>query len=319
MTPEIGLADLLRATRYLAPLGDDPVAIARVLGLAPVEVAVRAAATPGAAIAPVAPLPPVVQLPAGPGTIASATGTVTELPTGSRRTVERGPVVLRALGRPEAEPPAWLPPRDEAVDLTPTEDAAPSVPETLFEPRRHRALISAALASFDDSGTLDLDRLIEQVATGRLAPSLPRIPELTLRRGVWLLLDRSPAMAPFFDDVGDLAARIESVVGRDATRVQEFTSRPDHVWDAATLDDVALALPPPGTPLVAVTDLGLRSRGRGWRPLLLRLAARASRAIAIVPYPAGRVPLELRALATVVSWDRSTTVAAVKPRLRRRL
>jgi hypothetical protein len=318
MTPGVGLADLLRAVRQLAPLGDDPASIARVLGLAPVEVAARVAATLGAVIAPAAPQPPVVQPPSAPGSAASATAAVTEPSTGSPRTVERGPVVLRALGRPEPEPPAWLPARDEAVDLTPAADAAPAAPETLFEPRRHRALISAALASFDDSGPLDLDRLIEQVATGRLAPNLPRIPELTLRRGVWLLLDRSPAMAPLFDDVGDLAARIERVVGRDATRVQEFMARPDRVWDAATLDDAALALPPPGTPLVAVTDLGLRSRGQGWRPLLLRLAARASRAIAIVPYPAGRVPLELRALATVVPWDRSTTVAAVKPRLRRR-
>jgi hypothetical protein len=232
------------------------------------------------------------------------------------RSLERDQVALRPLGLRPAALPTWLQASTHTLEPMPPQVAAPPL-ETLFEPRRHRALIGAALATFDHRGPLDLPRLISQIATRQLTRNLPHMPEATLRRGAWLLLDRSPAMAPFFDDVGDLAARIERVVGRDATRIQQFTARPDRVWDTVQLDDVPIELPPPGTPLVALTDLGRRSSGRGWTRLLMRIAARGSRAVAIVPYPAALAPVSLRSLVAVVPWDRSTKVGAARPARRR--
>jgi len=317
MTPTIGLADLIRAAAQLVPRGDDPGAIARILGLAPNVAVAPATALPAAQ--------PAVTGALRGGVLASLTLRSTidvhvaaqeaTAPIEHARSIDRGPMLLRPLGRPDSAPPTWLPPTSEGLDLA-MPPTTPTALETLFEPRRHRALISAALATFGDGGPLDLERLIAQIVSRQLPRSLPRLPEATLRRGAWLLLDRSPAMAPFFEDVSDLAARIERVVGRDATRIQQFTVRPDRAWDAAHFNEYALEVPPPGTPLVALTDLGLRSSVVGWRPLLLRLAARGSRAIAIVPYPAARAPLELRGLATVVPWDRTTNVRAVKPRRR---
>lgn len=313
MKAPLGLADLVRAAAQLVPLGDDPTAIARLLGLAPAEIAAPAAPTP-VEPAPSTTLTATTEFTISPATSSAAPGP-TSPPAAPAPTIERGPVTLRALGRREGEFPTWMPPPGKGMELAPAPVAPPPL-ETLFEPRRHRALMSAALTTFDNHGPLDLERLIEQVAARQLTRDLPRTPEASLRRGAWLLLDRSPAMAPFFDDVEDLAARIERVVGRDATRVQRFTAAPDQVWDAERFEDRALELPPPGTPLVAITDLGQRSNRRGWRGLLRRLLARGSRAIAIVPYPAARAPGELRDLATVVSWDRTTKVRTVRPHRR---
>lgn len=318
MRPVIGLADLLRAATQL---DEDPAAIARVLALRPGEARASAALVPVAKAA-VASTSTTGRSVADAAHTAATAGDVAvsmEPPQATEPThsIEGGPPCLRALGRHGSAPPAWLPGPGEGLDLVAPRPDTPPPLETLFEPLRHRALISTALATLDDGGPLDLERLIEQLATHRLVRGLPRLRQATLHRGAWLLLDRSPAMAPFFDDVSDLAERIERVVGRELTRVQQFTARPDRVWDAARLEERALDLPPPGTPLVALTDLGLRSGGRGWRNLLVRLAARDSRAIAIVPYPVARVPAELRRLTAVVPWDRGTKVRAVRPRHRR--
>lgn len=319
MKPAVGLGDVIRAVAQLAPHGDDPHAIARVLGLAAHEerVAVKAAA-------PAAEVPRVVNVAGTIVSSSSVTATVTAgaAPAGfdtPAATPLRGPPVLRPLGRQAAPEPEWLPAPGKGLTLSkPIANVAPPL-ETLFEPRRHRALIGAALATLAADGPLDLERLIDRVATRTLDRQLPCQQRPSLHRGAWLLLDRTSAMAPFFDDTADLADRIARVVGREVTSVQEFSDSPLRIWDTDLLEDRAIALPPPGTPLVAISDLGARKPERGWRELLLHLKTRGCAAIAITPYPVERCPAELRPLVIVVPWDRATKVGAVKARVRRAL
>jgi hypothetical protein len=323
--PAIGLADLVRAMTALQAQGDDPTEIARVLGFTP--------------SAPPPPLPP--SRPTDDGTQPRVTGThagqladTTAAATGTvggnmsvnvaahDRVRAHGPVALRNLGRVETAAPAWLPRPGTGEDLFAPDPARPPPPpppiETLFEPRRHRALLSAALATFDDNGPLDLERLLDALATRRMPQVLPRRPEASMRRGVWLLLDRTAAMVPFFEDIADLSARIARVAGRDLTRVQSFSETPEQVWNADLLEETPVELPPPGTPLVAITDLCMRAgASASWRPLLLRLRARGCRAVAIVPHRTEHCPAELRGLITVVPWDRATQVRTVVIRRRR--
>ena len=323
MRSAIWLGDLIDAVAALAPRGDDPLAIARVLGLAaPAEAPVVRDGAVGKAAVGAATV--TVRTAAGTNradaslsaTSSSSSSTTTASTISSTGT---GPVTLQPLGRRAGDVPAWLEDDGQRLPLGPA-SRAPVAIEPLFEPRRHRALVSAALATRAPDGPIDLERAIEQIAARRLGASLPRLDLATLRRGAWLLLDRTPAMAPFFADVTDLAARIERVVGRELVRVQRFTTGPLAVWDDDLLDEVPVALPPPGTPLVAITDLGLRAGAdRSWRTLFERLRGR-SPAIAIVPYPRARWPRSLRerGLATIVPWDRGTGVGDVRVRAKGR-
>jgi hypothetical protein len=160
-------------------------------------------------------------------------------------------------------------------------------------------------------------------AAGQLPRELPVRARPTLARGVQLLVDRGEAMLPFSADVEQLSARMKAVVGTDRLRVLEFDGTPlgplgsGPRWEWTGYD---AHLPPAGTVVVAITDLGIGvapAMGGGpavaadWRCFARRLLRRGLSLRVFVPYPERRWPRSLPRDLRVFPWERATGARTV--------
>jgi hypothetical protein len=148
----------------------------------------------------------------------------------------------------------------------PAGQAAP-LPLPLLSARVTPGIVATAVATDAGDGPPDVDALTERVAQRRFGEAIPRRVRASLFRGVQLLLDRSPAMAPFERDVTELARLVRLVVGHDVEEVS-FAGRPQDV------------LPGPGTPR--------RGRARRYWPSATSGSAGPRASCGWIPGPAGR-------------------------------
>lgn len=208
-----------------------------------------------------------------------------------------------------------LPPSVEGDDST----RPPYVP--LLEPGWTRAIISSALSTASSDGALNIDEIVDTIANLRPLLQLPRRPLPTMRRGVQLLLDRSPALAPFARDQAWLADEVFRIGGTDRVHVRDFHACPTRrSTDGLGIEETTYSPPAPGTPVLVVTDLGIgRPRGlNDWADEVewLDFAAILRRAgcplVAMVPYPPARWPLALARGIAILQFDRPTTASVVR-------
>jgi hypothetical protein len=174
-------------------------------------------------------------------------------------------------------------------------------------------ILTGAVATDAGDGSPDVDALVELVAQRRFEQAVPRIVRASLFRGVQLLLDRSPAMTPFARDVTELAQLARLIIGLDVEEI----SFADHPGDQLPRDGTRYAPPRPGTPVLALSDLGisqppghLRPDARDvWPPLAEMLRRRGSELVVFVPYPRSRWPV-LPGV-QMIPWDTTTSPADV--------
>jgi hypothetical protein len=127
-------------------------------------------------------------------------------------------------------------------------------------------------------------------------------------------------MTQFARDAEELADRVAAVAGRDRTeriRMWQTPYAADDLLEARSFPAV------PSGAVVAVSDLGIaptedRTPGiiDAWLRLDGELRASGTRLVVFVPYPPARWPRRLASL-RLVTWDRSTSVAAIRRMLRR--
>jgi hypothetical protein len=271
--------------------------------------------------------------PSAPGPIVSpATRQDTERVPSSRPSAPAPSVVRRGPAEP-ARPvtfrrnlrPAGV---DVGVRTPPGADVPGSVDVLQAEPARRTkplpllpllparvtpGILTGAVATDAGDGPPDVDALVELVARRRFSEAVPRIVRASLFRGVQLLLDRSPAMSPFARDVTELAQLARLVVGHDVKAI----SFADHPLDRLPRDGTRYAPPRPGTPVLALSDLGigqppghLRADARdSWPPLAEMLRRRGSELVVFVPYPRSRWPV-LPGV-RMIPWDTTTSPADV--------
>jgi hypothetical protein len=184
------------------------------------------------------------------------------------------------------------------------------------------------LSTSAEEGDVDDERLLASVARCEPATTLPRGRLSTLRRGAQVMVDTSEAMAPFRRDLGELLDRIGTVMGEGRAQILHFEGDPLQIRPdkAARKREpsrfwVGYAPPSPGTPVLLLSDLGLRRPQRVQRWIeFARTVRRAScPLIALCPYPKSRFTAPLIDLVTIVHWDRATTVAAARRIVRRNL
>jgi hypothetical protein len=227
-------------------------------------------------------------------------------------------VVAIELSRTTGQKETWIP---EVEPLPPQEDGPIATPPLipLLMPQWTRGILSAALATWDDEGLLDIEGVTEVLANGQSVERLPTLLSVTLGRGVQLLLDKSQAMMPFVRDQAWLLKEIRNVVGTDKVEVLRLIGSPGRGAGAGPRPWPAYQTPPPGVPVVILSDLGIR------QPMLasdwadedewVAFADVVVRAhcplIALVPYKSSRWPRSLTRLMSIVPWDRSTTAARV--------
>lgn len=206
-----------------------------------------------------------------------------------------------------------FPPQEETVDVTPP----PLRP--LFTPHWTRGILGASLATEDEYGTLDVERVTETLASCEPVEHLPTVASKTMRRGAQLLLDVSLAMMPFERDQLWLTRAIRRVVGESHVEVLSFAGSPLR-GAGDGLDPFPEYNPPlPGTPVVLLTDLGILRAPRAadrageaeWREFCEVVRRAGCPLTAFVPYKSTRWPPSLKGRMTIIRWDRSTTAATV--------
>lgn len=310
--PEVGLADLARVLAALGPLPAGTLAeVVELLGLP--QASTVPAPRPGEATEPVEIVAPEGTVPPPPPAPQVSTTPPPPPPHAAPR-----PYSLTPLPPAPSRPPRPL--RTLASLLT-SPPVPPATDTDLLPVRYRRAILGRLAATREPLGEILLDRLVATLATGEAVTQLPRRPVPGLGRGLQLLLDLGEGMTPFAADLRDFLANIRRLVGREGLTVLHFAGDPLRAGVGARHAWRDYRPPPPGTPVLAVTDLGIAhsdvEHHQHWRQLAAYLHQRGCGLRLLVPYPAGRWPRDLGPHPILIPWDRGTRPGEVHRRLGR--
>jgi hypothetical protein len=254
--------------------------------------------------------------------------------------VKRDPPPLPPLGPtattqpPSAEP---LPARIEPKPPVPSPQPAwatpgPALPRAreagkpvaplpgILAPLEGRGIYTAALSTRVDEGEPDLDRAVEELANYRPLRELPRLPLRTLRRGVQVLLDTGPSMAPYAADVHGLADELATLLSGSQMERWYFMRCPTRgVREGLRARGRAWPVPPRGMPVLAVSDFGIADNLDDeeaatiaeWRRFAADVRAEGHLLIGLVPFSPGRWPEALAEEITLIHWSERTIAASV--------
>ncbi len=193
--------------------------------------------------------------------------------------------------------------------------------DPLLLPGWSRAVLSSALSTVAHDGAIDVGAIIPRIATKSPIKRIPRLPRPTMRRGVQLLIDRGPALAPFARDQEWLVEQVRLVAGIDRVEVTEFFTCPTRGGPLdETGEPMAYATPAMGTVVLAMTDLGI-GRPPGWTDwatelewldIAMRLRKAGCPFLALVPYSEHRWPPILASRLKILPFDRRTAASTVR-------
>lgn len=193
--------------------------------------------------------------------------------------------------------------------------------ESLLHLRWTRGILGEALATPREGRTPDILKAVEVIARGDDLARLPMLKVPTIARGCQVLCDVSHGMMPFTKDRREILDAVRSVVGHELVEVYYFEDCPVYgVEREENLEFVPYEPPPPETPVLIISDLGVaespysmrRSSPGEWLGLLDILRGAGCPVLALAPYPPSRWPASLVGRLRIVQWDRRTTVAAVR-------
>jgi hypothetical protein len=219
--------------------------------------------------------------------------------------------------------------RSESIlkgDALPSQEAAAgrlAPAASLFKPDTVRSIVFFALGTIAYEAEIDVEALTRVLSFQEpWNGEIPCLPRSTLRRGVQVLIDRRPAMSPFYGDQNALFDVIRSVVGEHGSTVGIFRSSPEEVILTGLSQARRFRPPPPGTPVLILSDLGIGNArasnavpAEAWSEFIRRVGKAGSPVVAFVPYPPTRWPASLMRTCVVIQWDRPTTPGQVRKRL----
>jgi hypothetical protein len=307
----ISIADLIVAVKRLDADGATPREIALILGLVPdtsLDVPGRGTRVRPRAVVP-EPAPAVRPEELAPSVEQDDDG----LEPGSARPVlpsDFFPIASEAFNSFVTEPlPQEIGPQ-ERLPFDP-----------LLLPGWSRAVLSAALSTVAYDGAIEIEAIIPRIATKSPIKWIPRLPRPTMRRGVQLLIDRGPALAPFARDQEWLVEQVRLVAGIDRVEVFEFFTCPTRGGPLDETGEPTSYTPPAmGTVVLAMTDLGI-GRPPGWTEwaaesewldIAMRLRKAGCPFLALVPYSERRWPTMLASRFKILPFDRRTAASTVR-------
>ena len=169
--------------------------------------------------------------------------------------------------QPLAPPAGADPGADAAKPLTaarcqPRSGAAP-VFVPLVPPTRLWPALKASL-TVRRQGAVDVGLLVATLGRGSLPARLPRREQLLWGGGLWLVWDVAERMQPYAQDFEQLQRTLVQLRGAAGLRQWTVAGRPDEVLagphaPARRRLPSALPMPPPGTVVLLLTDLGALS------------------------------------------------------------
>jgi formylglycine-generating enzyme required for sulfatase activity len=150
---------------------------------------------------------------------------------------------------------------------------------------------------------IDLPRAIERLALGKAAQDLPHRRRRQWGAIVQIWIDTSSRLIPYLEDFKAIAAELTRRLGRDQVEVFSGAAPNGLVWtyQASRQRQSSYRLPPPGTHVLVLGDLGALDRESGtpsaeWKAFARRLRSRNCHPLALVPTVLGAVPAELKNL-----------------------
>jgi len=247
-------------------------------------------------------------------------------PATGARSRERQPVQIEPSVAPDSLPimPFWHVVGSEIYDDNP--EASPQKQQNLklpewppqpeppmpplaswqsTEPRLHRELDSSVF-----SGRLDIRKTIQRLSRAELLSHFPRQRRRRWGCEVQVILDRSTAMIPFWQDQIRLCAELERLFPANAVQYAIYRrGEIEPLMDEG--DDPTYRLPHPGSLVIAVGDLGMLASQREqeqWRRLGLRLQQQQCRTLALVPTSIGNAPAMLKRHWRMLGWEHARSV-----------
>jgi hypothetical protein len=314
MHPAISTADLLRAFTEIRPKTDDEKrTIAAMLGFEwqPLSAAPADHAPPVVEPAPPPPDPPARDPPVPPPQAPQRDGARRKAGGGIRISA------ARSVPRPQLD---WL---TSVEPLPPGPLGRAHDPAPLFRPQWTRAILSASLSARRPYGAPDIARAVEAIARGQALKTLPRLPIMSMARGVQALLDVGEGMQPFSHDRAVLRRDLKRIVGDGSLDVLQCAGSPRKTRrddrGRAWLDYETRFPPQLDACVLIVSDFGI-GIGLGlaggaspytWAVLARRLARAGHRVVGFVPYPPARWPAVLSRAIDLVQWDRTASVGRI--------
>lgn len=195
--------------------------------------------------------------------------------------------------------------------LTDRDRAAKRTPIPLISAGKARGIL-APLASSPVAGeAVDIDALLQRIAFALPLIELPRLTVWTLRHGVQVLVDCSPALLPLGHDVEQVEAQLRSVVGKERLQRLYFAGCPSRGVGAGARDGWSVWRPPRlGKVAIVLSDLGCAgsignpewASPEEWGRFADRAREAGTLLVALVPYPVHRVPAALTRAIAIVPW-----------------
>ena len=313
----VSLRDGIVALAELRPADDSSQqAILELLGLTRAAVSQDAPATVAPPVSP-------ESRPAAGAAPGAAAPPATASPATTPRPAQPLPThVVRKQGLASVQP-AWKTP---GAALPPASKASEPAPlPAIFPPLEGRGIYTAALSTRVPEGEPDLDHAVNELAHYRPLRELPRLPLRTLRRGVQLLLDTGPSMAPYAADVHALADELATLLsGAQLERLYFMRCPRRGVRESLRARGRTWPVPPRGMPVLAVSDFGIADNVddedaasvEEWRRFADEVRAEGHPLIGHVPFAASRWPAALTDVITLIHWSERTIASSVDRALR---
>ena len=328
MRADIGPADALRVAKHLGPIDEDVrVRILSLLGVgAGPSITIQPSVGVWQATLPaegprVTTLPQAAATPRGPDPTPAPITTPRQSPAAGRHATRQTRIAKIQEESAVPELPAWLLAGGEALARPSAEPPPALATPPLFANQTRRAVLSTALATVVHEGDLDVGAVVSMLTDGRPLRRIPRLPTLTLRRGVQVLVDIGPGLDPYRDDVAHLLQGLDDLLPDDRLAVEFFRGTPARELYSAGQEQTRQWSPPPAAaPVLLVTDLGIggpplaedRASVAEWLAFARRVRVSGHALLALVPYEARRWPPPLTRAMTILHWSERTTVGGVR-------
>ncbi len=166
------------------------------------------------------------------------------------------------------------------------------------------------------SGEIDVDRIVDEWGQGRFLAAMPRSARKVWGRSVQVFVDRSRRLIPYWEDQNRAFLALRDIYPPEGfSRVVLPEGCPEPPSMKIGGQAVAYEPPPPGSAVVALSDLGaLAPRGSClvalWAERGRRLRDLAVKPLAVVPYRRAACPEELSRYWTILPWETASDADA---------
>jgi hypothetical protein len=225
------------------------------------------------------------------------------------------PATVRFLSdAPAEQAPTWLESAPVLPQPTSLFRAIPSK-QSLLTPMWRRGVLISVLATLCETQDIDLPRMIARISAHEAIDHLPFVRIPTLTRGVHCWIDEGPAMEPFIQDQRQLVSDLQKVAGRWRVNERKFRGLPEQSGSFIK-----------GAPHLVLSDLGAMPlpddyladpvTSEDWMEFAAWVHDRLDgRVVVLTPVPTRKYAVQLRRAATLLYWDRKTSVQTTRKAL----